>query len=145
MCFDFWAISDQNVHEEVSDFGVKELKKAIDYLSVYDVYYAVTMYYVGLYYATFRTHGAGGLRGQIQEFQTKGGGGQKCMYSVKKNEWKFSLFNEWSYKRVNLEWIWSVFTHFGVPSVITEVTPKWVKIQLFTPNSLQIHSKFTLL
>ena len=23
----------------------------------------------------------------------------------KKNEWKCSLFNEWIYKRVNLEWI----------------------------------------
>ena len=30
----------------------------------------------------------------------------------KKNEWKCSLFNEWIYKRVNLEWIWSEKLYF---------------------------------
>ena len=47
--------------------------------------------------------------------------------------------------RVNLEWIFVLFTHFGVTSGITRnpwvipvVTPKWV-------NNTNIHSKFTLI
>ena len=67
----------------------------------------------------------------------------RVSYSVKKNEWKCSLFKEWIYKRVNLEWIWSENVYFhsfwsdlSDHSKITEVTPKWVKIKI----SLQIHS-----
>ena len=50
---------------------------------------------------------------------------------------------------MNLEWTFVLFTHFGVTTgitqgfrVIPEVTPKWVKAQMFTPNSLfsKIHS-----
>ena len=47
--------------------------------------------------------------------------------------------------RVNLEWTFVLFTHFGVtsgitrnPWVIPEVTPKWVK-------NTHVHSKFTLI
>ena len=70
-------------------------------------------------------------------------------YSLNKKEWIGSLFKEWilekSEIRVNLEWTFVLFTHFGVTSgitqgfrVIPEVTPKWV-------NNTNVHSKFTLI
>ena len=70
-------------------------------------------------------------------------------YSLNKKEWICSLFKEWilekSEIRVNLEWTFVLFTHFGVTSgitqgfrVIPEVTPKWV-------NNTNVHSKFTLI
>ena len=60
-----------------------------------------------------------------------------------------SLFKEWilekSEIRVNLEWTFVLFTHFGVTSGITRnpwvipvVTPKWV-------NNTNVRSKFTLI
>ena len=66
-----------------------------------------------------------------------------------KKEWICSLFKEWilekSEIRVNLEWTFVLFTHFGVTSGITRnpwvipvVTPKWV-------NNINVHSKFTLI
>ena len=71
-----------------------------------------------------------------------------AMYSLNKKEWICSLFKEWilekSEIRVNLEWTFVLFTHFGVtsslgiPWVITVVTPKWV-------NNTNVHSKFTLI
>ena len=81
-------------------------------------------------------------------------------YSLNKKEWICSLFKEWilekSEIRVNFEWIFVLFTHFGVTTgitqgfrVIPEVTPKWVNNtnvhSKFTPNSLQFHYflKFT--
>ena len=65
----------------------------------------------------------------------------------KQKEWICSLFKEWilekSEIRVNLEWTFVLFTHFGVTTgitqgfrVIPEVTPKWVNNTMFTPNSL---------
>ena len=71
------------------------------------------------------------------------------MHSLKKKEWICSLFKEWilekSEIRVNLEWTFVLFTHFGVTSGITRntwvipvVTPKWV-------NNTNVHSKFTLI
>ena len=68
-------------------------------------------------------------------------------YSLNKKEWICSLFKEWILEksdiRVNLEWTFVLFTHFGVTSgitqgfrVIPEVTPKWV-------NNTNVHSKFT--
>ena len=74
------------------------------------------------------------------------------IYSLNKKEWICSLFKEWilekSEIRVNLEWTFVLFTHFGVTSGITRnpwvipvVTPKWVNN---TKCSLQIHSNFTL-
>ena len=70
-------------------------------------------------------------------------------YSLNKKEWICSLFKEWilekSEIRVNLEWTFVLFTHFGVTSGITRnpwvipvVTPKWV-------NNTNVHSKFTLI
>ena len=70
-------------------------------------------------------------------------------YSLNKKEWICSLFKEWilekSEIRVNLEWTFVLFTHFGVTSGITRnpwvipvVTPKWV-------NNKIVHSKFTLI
>ena len=70
-------------------------------------------------------------------------------YSLNKKEWICSLFKEWilekSEIRVNLEWTFVLFTHFGVtsgitrnPWVIPEVTPKWV-------NNTNVHSKFSLI
>ena len=70
-------------------------------------------------------------------------------YSLNKKEWICSLFKEWilekSEIRVNLEWTFVLFTHFGVTTgitqgfrVIPEVTPKWV-------NNTNVHSKFTLI
>ena len=70
-------------------------------------------------------------------------------YSLNKKEWICSLFKEWilekSEIRVNLEWTFVLFTHFGVtsgitrnPWVIPEVTPKWV-------NNTNVHSKFTII
>ena len=45
------------------------------------------------------------------------------MYSLNKKEWICSLFKEWilekSEIRVNLEWTFVLFTHFGVTSGIT--------------------------
>ena len=69
------------------------------------------------------------------------------IYSLNKTEWICSLFKEWilekSEIRVNLEWTFVLFTHFGVTTgitqifrVIPEVTPKWV-------NNTHVHSKFT--
>ena len=69
------------------------------------------------------------------------------MYSLIKKEWICSLFKEWilekSEIRVNLEWTFVLFTHFGVTSGITRnpwvipvVTPKWV-------NNTNVHSKST--
>ena len=69
-------------------------------------------------------------------------------YSLNKKEWICSLFKEWilekSEIRVNLEWTFVLFTHFGVTSGITRnpwvipvVTPKWV-------NNTNVHSNFTL-
>ena len=69
--------------------------------------------------------------------------------SLNKKEWICSLFKEWilekSEIRVNLEWTFVLFTHFGVTTgitqgfrVIPEVTPKWV-------NNTNVHSKFTLI
>ena len=72
------------------------------------------------------------------------------LYSLSKKEWICSLFKEWilenSEIRVNLEWTFVLFTHFGVtyagitrnPWVIPVVTPKWV-------NNTNVHSKFTLI
>ena len=71
------------------------------------------------------------------------------MHSLSKKEWICSLFKEWilekSEIRVNLEWTFVLFTHFGVTTgitqvfrVIPEVTPKWV-------NNTNVHSKFTLI
>ena len=71
----------------------------------------------------------------------------------KQKEWICSLFKEWilekSEIRVNLEWTFVLFTHFGVTTgitrgfrVIPEVTPKWVNN---TKCSLQIYSKFNLI
>ena len=71
------------------------------------------------------------------------------MHSLNKKEWIYSLFKEWilekSEIRVNLEWTFVLFTHFGVTTgitqvfrVIPEVTPKWV-------NNTNVHSKFTLI
>ena len=68
--------------------------------------------------------------------------------SLNKKEWICSLFKEWilekSEIRVNLEWTFVLFTHFGVTSGITRnpwvipvVTPKWV--------NTNVHSKFTLI
>ena len=68
-------------------------------------------------------------------------------YSLNKKEWICSLFKEWILEksdiRVNLEWTFVLFTHFGVttgitrnPWVIPVVTPKWVK-------NTNVHSKFT--
>ena len=68
-------------------------------------------------------------------------------YSLNKKEWISSLFKEWilekSEIRVNLEWTFVLFSHFGVTTgitqgfrVIPEVTPKWV-------NNTNFHSKFT--
>ena len=65
--------------------------------------------------------------------------------SLNKKEWICSLFKEWilekSEIRVNLEWTFVLFTHFGVTTgitkgfrVIPEVTPKWV-------NNTNVHSK----
>ena len=76
-------------------------------------------------------------------------------YSLNKKEWICSLFKEWilekSEIRVNLEWTFVLFTHFGVTTgitqgfrVIPEVTPKWVNNTNVHSNSLQIHSNFTL-
>ena len=60
------------------------------------------------------------------------------VYSLNKKDWICSL-------RVNLEWTFVLFTHFGVTSGITRnpwvnpvVTPKWV-------NNTNVHSKFTLI
>ena len=72
---------------------------------------------------------------------------QNKAYSLNKQEWICSLFKEWilekSEIRVNLEWTFVLFTHFGVTSGITRnpwvipvVTPKWV-------NNTNVHSKFT--
>ena len=69
--------------------------------------------------------------------------------SLNKKEWICSLFKEWILEksdiRVNLEWTFVLFTHFGVTSgitqgsrVIPEVTPNWV-------NNTNVHSKFTLI
>ena len=66
----------------------------------------------------------------------------------KNNVWKRSLFKEWTYKRVNLEWIWSeifIFTHFGVTSVIFEWSLRSLQNEWKYKFSLQIHSKLTLL
>ena len=71
----------------------------------------------------------------------------RSMYYLNKKEWICSLFKEWilekSEIRVNLEWTFVLFTHFGVTTgitqgfrVIPEVTPKWV-------NNTNVHSKFT--
>ena len=71
------------------------------------------------------------------------------LYSLNKKEWICSLFKEWilekSEIRVNLEWTFVLFTHFGVTSGITRnpwvipvVTPKWV-------NNTNVHSKVTLI
>ena len=71
------------------------------------------------------------------------------LYSLNNKEWICSLFKEWilekSEIRVNLEWTFVLFTHFGVTSGITRnpwvipvVTPKWV-------NNTNVHSKFTLI
>ena len=71
----------------------------------------------------------------------------KSKISLNKKEWICSLFKEWllekSEIRVNLEWTFVLFTHFGVTSGslnagIPEVTPKWV-------NNTNVHSKFTLI
>ena len=70
-------------------------------------------------------------------------------YSLNKKEWICSLFKEWilekSEIRVNLEWTFLLFTHFGVtsgiapnPWVIPVVTPKLV-------HNTNVHSKFTLI
>ena len=71
------------------------------------------------------------------------------IYTLNKKEWICSLFKEWilekSEIRVNLEWTFVLFTHFGVTTgitqgfrVIPDVTPKWV-------NNTNVHSKFTLI
>ena len=73
-------------------------------------------------------------------------------YSLNQKEWICSLFKEWilekSEIRVNLEWTFVLFTHFGVTSGITRnpwvipvVTPKWLN----STNVLQNHSNFTLI
>ena len=73
----------------------------------------------------------------------------QCAYSLNKKEWICSLFKECILEkceiRVNLEWTFVLFTHFGVTTgitqgfrVIPEVTPKWV-------NNTNVHSKFTLI
>ena len=58
--------------------------------------------------------------------------------TLNKKEWLCEI-------RVNLEWTFVLFTHFGVTTgitqgfrVIPEVTPKWV-------NNTNVHSKFTLI
>ena len=67
-----------------------------------------------------------------------------AFYSLNKKEWICSLFKEWilekSEIRVNLEWTFVLFTHFGVTSGITRnpwvipvVTPKWV-------NNTNVHN-----
>ena len=60
----------------------------------------------------------------------------------KQKRMKCSLFKEWilekSEIRVNLEWTFVLFTHFGVTTGITAGTPKWV-------NNTNVHSKFTLI
>ena len=74
---------------------------------------------------------------------------KQVTYSLNKKEWICSLFKEWilekSEIRVNLEWTFVLFTHFGVTTgitqgfrVIPEVTPKWV-------NNTNVNSKFTLI
>ena len=74
---------------------------------------------------------------------------RSMFYSLNKKEWICSLFKEWMLEkseiRVNLEWTFVLFTHFGVTTritqgfrVIPEVTPKWV-------NNTTVHSKFTLI
>ena len=76
-------------------------------------------------------------------------------YSLNKKEWICSLFKEWilekSEIRVNLEWTFVLFTHFGVISgslgipdwSLWSLQNEWIT-QMFTRNSLQIHSNFTL-
>ena len=68
-------------------------------------------------------------------------------YSLNKKEWICSLFKEWivekSEIRVNLEWTFVLFTHFGVTTGITQgfrvilrsLQNEWIT-QMFTPNSL---------
>ena len=74
-------------------------------------------------------------------------------YSLNKKEWICSLFKEWilekSEIRVNLEWTFVLFTHFGVTSGITRnpwvipvVTPKWVNNTNVHSKSEHIHSFF---
>ena len=76
-------------------------------------------------------------------------------YSLNKKEWICSLFKEWilekSEIRVNFEWtfdcvihsFWSDHRdHSGIPSDPWGQN-EWIT-QMFTPNSLQIHSNFTL-
>ena len=68
---------------------------------------------------------------------------------IHSKDWICSLFKEWisetSEIRVNLEWTFVLFTHFGVTSGITRntwvipvITPKWV-------NNTNVYSKFTLI
>ena len=62
-------------------------------------------------------------------------------YSLNKKEWICSLFKEWilekSEIRVNLEWTFVLFTHFGVTSgSLGIIHPKFTLISLFS----KIHS-----
>ena len=67
----------------------------------------------------------------------------RAIYSVKKNEWKCSLFiKEWIYKsgfRVNLERIFFFHSFWSDLSDHSKMSEN----KNFTPNSLQIYSKFT--
>ena len=57
------------------------------------------------------------------------------VYSLNKKEWICSLFKEWilekSEIRVNLEWTFVLFTHFGVTSGITR-NPWVIPVNIFT-------------
>ena len=62
-------------------------------------------------------------------------------YSVKKISENVHSFNEWIYKRVNLEWIWSEILEWPQWSLknfewsLRSLQNEW-KLQIFTPNSL---------
>ena len=83
----------------------------------------------------------------LNQYEKVGQSNFTMIYSLNKKEWICLLFKEWivekSEIRVNLEWTFVLFTHFGVTSGITRnpwvipvVTPKWV-------NNTNVHSKFT--
>ena len=71
-------------------------------------------------------------------------------YSLNKKEWICSLFKEWilekSEIRVNLEWIFVLFTHFGVTTGSlrdSEWSLRSLQNEWITQNN--VHSKFTLI
>ena len=91
---------------------------------------------------------------------------ESTKYSLNKKEWICSLFKEWilekSEIRVNLEWIrsehlcYSLILEWPQGSLrdsewslrdsewsLRSLQNEWIT-QMFTPNSLQIHSNFTL-